>query len=230
MTTLAVVGDIHAHMRHLDAVLARVAQVRPHGILLVGDLSRGGWAADPTHYLRHLEEVFARVHALDVPVLYVPGNHDHPVLHHPGNVDGGVATVVDVRVAGIGGAGPNRFGFPYEWDEDDIRGRAVPPCDVLLVHCPPAETPLDMVRGGHHVGSVAIRERALAHDGVLVCGHIHESPGIVMLGRCLCMNAGGLGEPYGCAQVGFVERTPHADTVWHENLDSSASTRLTVER
>ena len=29
---------------------------------------------------------------------------------------------------------------PYEWDEDEIRKRTVPACDVLLCHCPPIDT------------------------------------------------------------------------------------------
>ena len=231
MTTLAVIGDIHAHHSHLDRVLARISEVGPDGILLVGDLSRGGRASDLSGYHQRLAAVFASVRSLGLPVLYVPGNHDLRGLEHPGNVDGDVATIGGLRVAGIGGAGPARFGFPYEWDEDEIRARSVPDCDLLLVHCPPARTPLDVVYlRGTHVGSEAIRERAEAHVGLLVCGHIHESPGAVVLNCCLCVNAGGLGKPFGRPQVAFVRRTPEADEAWHEDLDSGQVRRWSLTR
>ncbi len=155
-----------------------------------------------------------------LPVVYVPGNHDLPTLDRDGNVDGRVTQIAGQRILGIGGAGPARFGFAYEWDEDEIRRRPAPPCDVILSHTPPANTPLDrLASGAGHVGSLAIRERAEAHDGVLVCGHIHESPSGVQIGRCLCVNAGGLGRPFGRAQVAFIERDPTSWTAWHEDLD-----------
>jgi hypothetical protein len=56
---------------------------------------------------------------------------------------------------------------------------------------------------------------------VYVCGHIHESPGAEQLGNALCMNVGGLGEPYGRPQVGFIERSPQVAGGWrlvHEDL------------
>jgi Icc-related predicted phosphoesterase len=81
-----------------------------------------------------------------------------------------------------------------------------------------------------HVGSEAVRERAARHDGVLVCGHIHESPSAVQIGRCLCLNVGGLGEPWGEAQVGFVTwRADDRHVAEHENLSSGAVRKWTRE-
>ncbi len=228
---LAVIGDVHASWRLLDRVLERAVAARVDGILLVGDLGSHDLAhvarrtpARDARYHASIEILLQRVASCGVPYAFVPGNHDLPELAHERNADGRVLDVAGLRVAGIGGAGPQRFGFAYEWDEDEIRARTVPECDVLLVHAPPARTPLDMLASGtEHVGSEAIRERALAHDGVLVCGHIHESPGAVELGRCLCLNAGGLGAPYGRAQIGFVRRSESLAGGWdasHEDLTS----------
>jgi Icc-related predicted phosphoesterase len=145
-------------------------------------------------------------------------------LPGPGNVDGTVASVAGIRIAGIGGSGPAHFGFPYEWDDDEIRGRVVPPHDVLLSHTPPRDTELDLTRwGGRHAGSAAVSERARVHDGVLVCGHIHEAAGAIQIGRCLCLNAGSLGEPFGQPQVAFVIHDPTTPGQWavrHEDLVS----------
>lgn len=234
--TLAVIGDIHAHWRKLDYVLARIAEARVDGILLVGDLGSHDLAHTirrsperDARYLASIDEVLRRVRSLGVPSLWVPGNHDLPDLAGEGNVDRRVAEIAGVRVAGIGGAGPGRFGFAYEWEEDEIRRRDELACDVLLCHAPPARTTLDVIHDSiRHVGSEAIRERAERHDGVLVCGHIHEAPGAEQLARCLCLNVGGLGAPFGRAQVGFVRRSSALPAQWevvHESLDTGVARR-----
>lgn len=207
---LAVIGDVHVHMERLALVLARIREVGVDGVLQVGDLTREvtPWRKDAAAYdaaRASAERVLDAIRSLGVPVLWVPGNHDPRDLDGEGNVDGRVEVLGPWSVHGIGGSGPARFGFPYEWDEGDIRSRTVPPCDILLCHTPPARTRLDRTRRGQHVGSEAVRELALAHTGLLVSGHIHEAPGVEWLGDCLCVNAGGLGEPYGAPRVAFVE-------------------------
>lgn len=226
--TLAVVGDVHAHWEHLEAVLARIAARGADGVLPVGDIAEPSprWrrrddVVRTGRYLAAVERVLDRVRSLGRPFAWVPGNHDLPDAPGEGRADGTVVSVAGLRVFGIGGAGPSRFGFPYEWDEDEFRARPEPECDVILAHCPPARTPLDRVpTAGVHAGSEAIRERAERHGGVLVCGHIHESPGAVQLAGCLCLNAGGLGAPWGRAQVGFVEwRADGRHVATHEDLE-----------
>lgn len=234
---LAVVGDVHASWRLFARVLERAVAAGSHGILLVGDLGSHELAQSSrrtperdARYLASIDRLLASVESCGLPYAFVPGNHDLPDLAHARNADGRVLDVAGLRVAGIGGAGPHRFGFAYEWSEDDIRARTVPACDVLLVHAPPARTALDLLASRpEHVGSEAIREIALAHDGALVCGHIHESPGAVELGRCLCLNAGGLGAPYGRAQIGFVRRSDALPGGWeavHEDLASGVVRRF----
>jgi Icc-related predicted phosphoesterase len=182
-------------------------------------------------YLESVERILAMVADLGRPLAWVPGNHDLRDVPGAGNCDGRVVDVAGLRVLGIGGAGPERFGFPYEWDEDEIRGREAPAADVVLSHCPPARTPLDYVPGSRaHVGSEAVREIAERTDGLLVCGHIHESPSAEQLGRCLCLNVGGLGEPFGKAQVGFVTwRADGRHVAEHEDLESGAVRSWTRE-
>ena len=96
----------------------KLPAVRPDLVLSCGDL--------PFDYLEYL------VSRLDVPLLYVPGNHD-PSLKAPDttwtaprfdppdpgpqgcvNIDGRVIDVLDLRVAGFGGSlrykeGPNQY-------------------------------------------------------------------------------------------------------------------------
>jgi len=227
---LAVIGDIHAQWERLDAVLERLALESPDGVLLVGDLGSHDLSyvnrrtpARDARYLASVEEVLRRTRAVCERLLYVPGNHDLPELSFPGNVDGRIEELAGLRIGGIGGAGPGRFRFAYEWDEDEIRARAALDCDVLLCHTPPARTELDLLHDRvQHVGSEAIRERAFAHDGVLVCGHIHEAAGVVQLEKCLCANVGALGQPFGKAQLGYVRFHPEFEggfEITHHDLE-----------
>ena len=120
----------------------------------------------------------------------------------------GVATTMGgLRIGGIGGAGPDRMGFHYEWDEVEIRSRPNPEIDVLLSHCPPAGTAFDRLPTGAHVGSQAVLERVQAMKGVAIFGHIHEAHGVGQIGECLCLNAGGLGPPMAHPRAGWVHGT-----------------------
>ena len=233
--TIAVIGDPHGEWDALDQVAERLAAEQLAGALVVGDFFGrmcltdtfdDAALAEMHDDLQRTLEILSRA---VTPILWVPGNHDHRALSGDGNIDGSSAEVAGIRVAGIGGAGPNHFGFPYEWDEDEVRALDLPPCDILLSHTPPLDTPLDETSwGGRHAGSAAIRERAEAHDGVLVCGHIHEAAGAVQLGNCLCLNAGALGHPFGHPQIGYVTRNPAIAGGWevsHVNLESGEERR-----
>ncbi len=226
---LGVIGDIHGELYHLKKVLDHLATTSIVGVLLVGDfgsskyeLSR--WKKDSSRgiLVKELERILELVDNLGVPMAWVPGNHDYRELDAPGNCDDKVVDLAGIRIYGIGGSGPGRFGFPYEWDEDQIRALEVPDCDVILSHTPPARTPLDrLFHAERHVGSEAVREIAERHGGAMVSGHIHEAHGTIRLGNCLCMNVGSLGDPYGLIQVGYVVYSQSREVcvaVQHANL------------
>lgn len=227
---LGLIGDIHARFDRLAPVLDYLSELpRLDAVLLVGDVSKDPpWSERGRHdatQVQSFAQVLAAIEArLSAPVLFVPGNHDPRSVPLPGNVDRTLHTLENLRIFGIGGAGPARFGFPYEWDEPEIAALKVPTCDLLLVHCPPFGTLIDALSGGRgHVGSHAIRTLAEGHHGVLVCGHIHESAGFVLLGDCLCINVGALGEPYGRACVGELTVQQDATSItWTATLTELA--------
>jgi Icc-related predicted phosphoesterase len=181
------------------------------GVLLVGDLACAGRGrfvdGQRVEYLLEVDQVLKTVAQLGCPVAYVPGNHDVRELTFSGNIDGSSVQMGDFKIAGIGGAGPDKFGFQYEWEEDEIRGRPRTDVDVLLSHCPPAGTIFDRLPSGQHVGSEAVLERVNQMVGVAVFGHIHEAHGVGRIGDCLCMNAGGLGPPAAHPRAGWVYGT-----------------------
>ena len=71
---------------------------------------------------------------------------------------------------------------------------------IFIAHCPPYNTPLDMLFNGTHVGSLSIRKfiEKWSESGHLIAsfhGHIHESPNISgsirsIISNCPCINPG----------------------------------------
>ena len=226
---LAAIGDLHGNVDSLRTVLRLAMKKGCQGLLLVGDFQPYPAAGKSrTEILEEMFTLLSEAAAAGLPSLWVPGNHDRRDIRRSGNVDRRSETLAGLRVTGIGGAGPDRFGFPYEWNEDDIRALRLPEADILLCHAPPSRTALDKLLHGRHVGSDAIRERALRHRGVLVCGHIHEAAGIERLGDCLCLNTGSLGEPYARLQCGFIEWGTDTVEVIHDDLESGLTQRQTL--
>ncbi|MBI4616681.1 MAG: metallophosphoesterase [Planctomycetes bacterium] len=220
---IVVLGDVHGEMARLDRTLELVSDARPELVLFAGDI-----ALDPPWEARHrraqrerhddsVRRILARARdAFGAPVVFVPGNHDlaDPPADAPAtNADRRVVEVAGLSVAGFGGAGPELFGFPYEWKEEEadeglarLFGRAPPPVNIFLCHTPPRDTTLDRTRGGGHVGSTSVLHwLQVVRPRLFVCGHIHEAWGLERVRGVPCLNAGALGEPYGQEIVWRVE-------------------------
>ena len=95
-----------------------------------------------------------------------------------------IVEIAGLRIAGFGGAGPGRFGFPYEWDEDEadaalrtLLDGAAPP-DILISHTPPARTGLDRTSRGEHFGRFCSARDQTRYDesgrALCYCGHRQE--------------------------------------------------------
>jgi Icc-related predicted phosphoesterase len=78
----------------------------------------------------------------------------------------------------------------------ELEGASDPARTVYVMHSPPADTALDHMYGGAHVGSGAIRRFIERHGPPLTLhGHIHEAPALTgriseRLGRTLMVNPG----------------------------------------
>ena len=183
MPTLGLLGDVHAHASRLERSLTWLSQGPLDGILLVGDIAGNPpWArrTHPEELVRMRTDIGSIVRqvgqTLQAPVLFVPGNHDPRDVAHPGNIDRRQRVLAGLRIVGLGGAGPDLFGLPYEWEEAEVDDLDLPPWDVLLSHCPPRDTALDVLRGGpRHVGSAAVR-RARRTDAVCSSTDTSTSP------------------------------------------------------
>lgn len=194
------IGDIHDDVAALER-LAGVPDVpRAAGIIISGDLTiKGG---EPQ--ARRVIEAARRCHPV---VLAQIGNMDQPTvdaylsaedinIHASGRI-----TPEGLGICGVGWSTPTPFATPSEADEDRIADwleaarAAVAGCRELLLvsHTPPYGTATDMVGGGGHVGSRAVRafiERV--KPAVCLTGHIHESKAEDVLGRTKVVNPGAL--------------------------------------
>ena len=136
----------------------------------------------PASYLEYL------VTQLNVPLLYVPGNHDPDEFSVPGGqcIDGRVITCLTLRFAGLGGSPRYKSEGRHQYTEAEMdwragwllprllpgrigKGRGM---DVLVTHSPP--------RGIHegtdhvHRGFRALRSLArFARPRLMVHGHTH---------------------------------------------------------
>lgn len=162
MVRLLACADLHGHPERAARVRALVLEQQPAVLLLPGDLTHVGRG----------EEALLLLHSLSLPVLTIPGNMDTPGVKSTMRRHGVLLEGPPRSVAGV------TFGGP------DVEV----PCDVLVVHEPPHGV-LDLVPGGRHIGSPAVREKVLRlRPRVVACGHVHESPGIERLGDTLVVN------------------------------------------
>jgi len=224
---IAVIGDVHDHQQRLGQVLEWAGRDPVDLALLVGDVGLDppwdveGRTTGRADHDASVRRVLGRVvDRLGRPLAFVPGNHDlRDAVEVPRatNCDGRIVEIAGLRIAGFGGAGPTRFGFPYEWREAEadralrrlLGGGEAP--DVLISHSPPGPTTLDRTHRGLHVGSPAVRRWiGRARPRLVVCGHIHEAAGVERVRGVTCLNAGALGEPHGDAIVWLVEWTGNA--------------------
>jgi Icc-related predicted phosphoesterase len=131
------------------------------------------------------------------------------------NPEGRVVTIDgEHEMITLGYTNHTPWNSPREVDEDDLAGRISAMADkvgnmksaIFNVHVPPIDTPIDsaprvdktlkvVVKAGHvemiSAGSSASREAILKYQPMLgLHGHIHESRGMVKLGRTLCANPG----------------------------------------
>ncbi|MCS7234913.1 MAG: metallophosphoesterase [Armatimonadota bacterium] len=155
-------ADLHGRPDRIQAVREAVHRLHPEVVILAGDLTHSGRGREALELLE----------LADALVLAIPGNMD------PFDVDEAIVRsrarnphrgVVDYRGVRFGGLGEE-------------------PTDVLVVHEPPRGV-LDRAWNGAHIGSGAVRDYVERHrPRVVVCGHVHESPGIARLGPTTVVN------------------------------------------
>lgn len=183
-------------------------------VLLAGDITLGA------KHLASIQRGFADAANLFPPsthVFYIPGNHDYPAvaqlepwipsnftLMHDRSINFNISNFSqNILIIGFGGAKLGLYNN-FAFSEDDIKDALFKLFQdvaeermhdnfftILLVHDPPFNTLLDFSAQNRHVGSESVRLTIETFQPDLaVAGHIHESPGIDVIGKTICVNAG----------------------------------------
>jgi uncharacterized protein len=191
---LLCITDLHGDDQALEAILTDAGRVDL--ILLGGDITHFGTPNAAEALVRRLQHSGAAV-------LAVAGNCDSEAI------DGRLAEL-GVSLFGRGvqhdqvgfhgvSAMPPWHGSMYELTEPQIAAAleqgdaqlAAAEHRVLLTHTPPRNTKLDITHQGRHVGSTSVREFVdRRRPSLVVCGHIHESRGVDLLGNSQMVNCG----------------------------------------
>ncbi len=195
---LIALPDLHGGVSRLDSIAARLSEADL--VLLVGDLTDGGGAADAARVIQAVRRYNRRI-------LAIPGNWDNgqvsAYLQQEGiNLDRRRILLHQVVFVGMGGALPGPVSTPNEITEVEFEqalAEMAAELDttmpiVFVCHQPPADTLNDLTSTHVHVGSRAVRAFIEAiQPAVCFTGHIHEGLGIDTIGVTQIVNPGPLG-------------------------------------
>lgn len=218
-------GDIHMATQaceHIPGI--RQADL----IILTGDLTNFGSRPE-------VKQVLDQVKTYNPNILAQVGNIDHFEINdylEQLNINlHGQSRIVQARlcIVGVGGSNRTPFRTPTEFSEDELMkiatsayeqglekvsraeqklGSRIP--TLLVSHVPPANTLVDRLVHGKHVGSTAIRRIIETHQPDLcITGHIHEAKGEDRIGRTTIINPGMLRKG-GWIDIHLSQSTLHA--------------------
>jgi len=181
------VADIHSKTDHMDAIFSMVDAHRPDLLVVAGDL---------THFF-NWRTCLSQLDSLTVPVFAIRGNTDLKRICAPmqqaanlTELNASPTQIQDFSFVGAGGTMILPFASKICFKEE-ARLAQLPPMDpetVMVVHPPPRGI-LDRVGGKFSSGSRALaRFIKTAEPGLVLCGHIHEQPGIAQLGKSVVVN------------------------------------------
>jgi len=166
-------------------------------LVLTGDLTLWGGRREARAVLDVLKELHPRIYAQIGNMDKAPV--DTLLSEMEINLNGRGVRLGEVGLLGLGGSNITPFGTPSEFSEEVLEERLwkafaevkEAPLKVLFSHTPPANTRLDRIRGGSHVGSLAVRRFLEQTDcNLCICGHIHEAVGTDLLGGTILINPG----------------------------------------
>ncbi len=194
---LLVTSDFHGSIEAAHRTSAKAKQLGVDAIVTCGDITHFGSVG-------HAQKILAPLIALELPILYVPGNCDPSQLAEASitgavNLHGKCQRLNDVSFIGLGGAPTSPYYSWFELSETQIMTTLKQTADtcprnprsVVVSHSPPIDTSVDLAFSGIHAGSVSLRafieERK---PNAVFCGHIHEARGIDQIGDTLIVNPG----------------------------------------
>jgi Icc-related predicted phosphoesterase len=189
--------DLHGSIAQLS--LIRDVLAASDLVLLVGDLTNNGSAADAAQIVDGIKQS-------NSSVLAIPGNWDGPDVHayltETGiNIHRRHITRDGIAFTGLGASLASPSHAPNEISEEEFAalfaelasGLERTALQILVCHQPPVDTLNDKTWTGLHVGSKAVREFIeKTQPAICFTGHIHEALGVDAIGFTRTINPGPL--------------------------------------
>jgi Icc-related predicted phosphoesterase len=182
------VADIHGRPARMALIQKNVLKLKPDVLVVAGDI---------THFTGPVP-VISRLNEMPAPVLAVRGNTDLARVEslfkrfpnvYPLHLK--EAIIKGVRFVGLSGTLPLPFASRICLNEAGIITKLKPLLNgnpVLVAHPPPRGT-LDQVFGRFHAGCRRLKEIVITYQPkLMICGHIHETPGTAFLGNTRIVN------------------------------------------
>lgn len=182
------VADIHGKPAKIERIRIGLSELTPDALVVAGDITNYFNAAD----------VVGQLSGMPVPVMAIRGNTDLPkvdrlLANYPNTSSLHLRDQIinSVRFTGVSGTIPLPFYSRIRWRDKDIFDRLatlVKKDSVLVVHCPPRGV-LDKVLGKFQAGSRRLHHLiSQRQPRLVICGHIHERPGVAYIGRTPVIN------------------------------------------
>lgn len=188
-------GDIHEHTENVGRI---VGISDADCVIVTGDLTNFAGASKAKKIIELISSYNRRTYAQlgNLDQREVNDYLDKLGINLHAN---GFIITEGVGIFGVGGSNPTPFNTPTEYSEQQLKAFMQKgyekvkdlPLKILVSHPPPYNTTVDIVGGGVHVGSTAVREFIETYQ-VQLCltGHIHEAVGMDRIGETVIVNPG----------------------------------------
>ncbi|MDD5450715.1 MAG: metallophosphoesterase [Desulfovibrionales bacterium] len=187
-------GDIHERTENIK----KIKDVsRADCVIITGDLTNVGGIDKAKVVLenirRYNSKVYAQAGNFDQKAVQDYLTELHINLHANGFLIG------NIGIFGVGGSNYTPFNTPIEYSEEEIKDFIYKgftkvkdaALKIFVTHAPPFNTAVDVVTGGRHVGSKAVRSFIEEHQlQACITGHIHEAAGHDTIGQTMIINPG----------------------------------------
>ena len=209
---IVALGCIHNDVENLLRFLDSLSSITFDVLVCPGDFTDGALPRGFNN-IEITKLILEEFKSLGKPVLVVPGSWDGELIsifekenvsiHGKGKIINGVGFY------GFGGA-KTPFGLPLEPSEDELTAGlkkaysdvAKAKIKIQITHAPPANTKIDMIGSGAHVGSEAVRKfLEEMQPQAAISAHIHESRGVDIIKNTKIINPGRFPEGH----FGFIE-------------------------
>lgn len=182
------VADIHGKPARIARIRKVLFELKPDALVVAGDI---------TNYFNSTD-VVEQLNLMPVPVLAIRGNTDPGKVDHLLNDSPNTSSlhlkeqkINGQKFVGVSGTIPIPFSSRIGLREKSIFNTLkvlVDDSSVLVVHSPPRGV-LDEAFGRFHAGCRRLYQLVVqCQPRLVLCGHIHEHPGIATIGQTTVVN------------------------------------------